>query len=205
MKWVLCITFTIIQIITWAQTETKMLKGITANLTAKGGYYPMFFVRPLPGIEFQGVAAYSNHSPKLSYFDETNVQGWFVGGGIAFLDRPFWNKPQDTEKAVKGSFRVGFKFMAGRMQYDAYKVFSGNSFENYTYTDSQRKLNTDYGELTIGYEMIIHDRIKIDLIPIIIGDSGVYSKTGFTLPFSAIGGRTGFPLAAGVALSYLWR
>jgi len=185
--------------------KPSMLKGVGLNLTAKGGYYPQFIIRLRPSFELQGIASYAYHTPDVSHFTKTEVEGWFMGGGLAVLTRPLRSKPQDPSKSVKGSLRLGLKYMRGQMQYDAYKVFEGRSFDSYIYRDSQQKLKTDYGELSVGYEMVIKDRVKVDLIPIILGDSGVYSKSGFTLPFSAIGGHTGFPLAAGVGVSYLWR
>ena len=193
--------------IVYSQSEdnAKMLKGVGVNLTAKGGYYPMFFIRPSPALEIQAIAGYSYHKPNVSHFTETTVQGWFVGGGVALLSKSLWQESKVTHKNVIGGFRIGFKLMRGQMQYDAYKQFEGSTFEPYIYRDSQQKLKTSYGEFSLAYELKIKDRVTIDLIPIILGDSGVYSTTGFTLPYSAIGGRTGVPLAAGIAINYLWR
>jgi hypothetical protein len=185
--------------------KPKTLKGIGINLTAKGGYYPQFFIRPFPYLEIQAIGTYSYHTPTVSHFTKTTVQGWFMGAGLSVLTRPLRSKTLDPNKKVKGSLRIGLKFMGGRMQYQAYKRFEGNYFDPYVLTDNQKNLKTNYGEISLGYELAIKNRIKVDLIPIILGDSGVYSSTGFTLPYSTIGGHTGFPLAAGIGLSYLWR
>jgi hypothetical protein len=202
---ILSILWSVYSSIAQVTDSSTATKGIGAVLTTKGGYHPYVFIRPFSGVEFQAIRGYSSHQPTISHFTQTSTQGWFGGAGVIIYGRPYWAKPKTEDKNVVGSFRLGIKYIRGQMSYQGSKEFEGYAFGNYVHEVNERKVKTDYGELSLGYELIIKKRIKIDLVPIILGDSGVESASRFVLPFSAIGGHTGFPLASGIGLSYLWK
>lgn len=186
-------------------TEPR-LKGLGVNVTAKESIYPQFFIRITPAFELQGIASYGVSTKTINDFNNSKLEGWFVGGGAAMLTRPLRRKVQEPDKAVKGSFRFGFKIMGGRMRVQADKIFPSQTFTPYTYRVDEKNVQTAYFEVSLSYEMNIADRVMVTLSPIILGDSGVDRVDGsFTPTRSIIGGQTNQPLNAGIAISYLWR
>lgn len=188
------------------QEPVPKLKGVGINLTAKESIYPQFFIRLSPAFEVQGIANYSISTKTINNFDNSTIEGWYIGGGAAMLTRPLRRKVQESSKVVKGSFRFGFKVMGGKMRVQADKFFPSRTFTPYTYRVDERNVSTAYFEVSLSYEMIIADRVMVTLSPLTIGDSSVDRvDSSFTPTHSIIGGRIGQPLNAGIAISYLWR
>jgi hypothetical protein len=192
--------------VTFAQDSTVIsnLKGVGARLTTKTAYTTSLMYRPWAHLELQAIAGYSYHTPQVANFDKVIVSGAYIGCGLAFIPRPLFDS-YNPHKKVKGSARLGVQFIRGAMRLEVEKTFNGSAFDHKTITETYKNVKTMYSELSLGYEINIKDRIKIDLIPIILGDSYVQRTDYFIANFSHIGGKTGWPLAAGLGITYLWK
>lgn len=130
-------------------------KAIGILTTSKGAYYPQFQFNVNPNIALYGIGGYSYHKPTLNDFDKAEIQGYFGGAGLS-LKIGRWRKPEPVvEKPLNGSFRLNYKYMAGKMKINAQKTYQGEAFQYRTFHENHKNIATSYVELSkvMSYEL----------------------------------------------------
>jgi hypothetical protein len=169
----------------------------------QGTYFTELWVRPIEKIQLHAIYGKTTVRANINNFDNAKVSGTYWGAGISGVffqgEKLFPNFRKSPTTAVS----IGARYMLGDMDFEADRTITSSAYEDFVIDIKAENLRFIYIEFFATIEIMIANRIKLDLTPIMVKHAQVESFEEATVRYNPLGGRSAMLRPSlGIGLSY---